>query len=129
MLALCAKAAHEATRDGAAASAGAMAPLAVSANFLGAPDPGPVRLVTAVRKRGRRISVVDVELIQADRTAVRAAVTVGVPEEQAEPLLVGQSRRRADDTGSAAGHRADRPGPSDGRDRPPGGRLRHPAGR
>ena len=71
MLALCAKAAHEATRDGAAASA-ADAPLAVSANFLGAPDPGPVRLVTAVRKRGRRISVVDVELIQSDRTAVRA---------------------------------------------------------
>ena len=87
MLALCAKAAHEATRDGAAASAATMSPLAVSANFLGAPDPGPVRLVTAVRKRGRRISVVDVELIQSDRTAVRAAVTVGVPEEQHEPLL------------------------------------------
>ena len=31
--------------------------------------------------------MVDVELIQSDRTAVRAAVTVGVPEEQHEPLL------------------------------------------
>jgi len=88
MVALCAKAAHEAARDGAGASAGATSPLAVSANFLGAPDPGPVRLATVVRKRGRRISVVDVELVQADRTAVRAAVTVGVPEEQTEPLLV-----------------------------------------
>jgi Acyl-CoA thioesterase C-terminal domain/Acyl-CoA thioesterase N-terminal domain len=84
MVALCAKAAHEATRDGA----GATSPLAVSANFLGAPDPGPVRLATVVRKRGRRISVVDVELIQADRTTVRAAVTVGLPGEQTEPLLL-----------------------------------------
>ena len=95
--------------------------------FSSAPDPGPVRLATAVRKRGRRISVVDVELIQADRTAVRAAVTVGVPEEQAEPLLVANPVVGPDDTGAAGRHGADRPGPSDGRDQPPGGRLRHPA--
>ena len=58
-----------------------------SANFHGAPHPGPVGLVTAVRKRGRRISVVDLELTQAEPTAVRATVTVGIPEEQSEPLL------------------------------------------
>jgi hypothetical protein len=29
-----------------------------------------MRLVTSMRKRGRRISVVDVELIQGDRAAV-----------------------------------------------------------
>jgi hypothetical protein len=82
MVALCAKAAQETAGDAA------VAPLAVSANFLSAPDPGPVRLVTEVLKRGRRITVVDVALIQGDRTAVRATVTVGLPEQQAAPLVV-----------------------------------------
>ncbi len=73
-------------------------PVAVSADFLAAPDPGPVRLVTTVRKRGRRIGLVDVELAQADRTGdersreeqktcVRAVVTLGEPEHLVEPLL------------------------------------------
>ena len=39
-------------------------PIAVSGNFLWAPDPGPMRVVTTVRKRGRRVSLVDVELTQ-----------------------------------------------------------------
>ena len=82
LVALCAKAAH------LAIGSAELQPLVVSANFLGAPDPGPVRLTTAVRKRGRRISVVDVELQQGQRTAVRATVTVGVVDEEAEPLLV-----------------------------------------
>lgn len=82
MVALCAKAAQ------LAVGAADLRPLVVSANFLGAPDPGPVRLATVVRKRGRRINVVDVELQQGERTAVRAAVTVGVVEERDEPLLV-----------------------------------------
>jgi len=84
MLALCAEAGRAAVHD---ATPGAL-PLAVSANFLGAPDPGVVRLLTTVRKRGRRLSVVDVELDQGGRAAVRAAVTVGVPGELGEPLLV-----------------------------------------
>jgi acyl-coenzyme A thioesterase PaaI-like protein len=62
-------------------------PVAVSGNFLWAPDPGPMRLVTSIRKRGRRISVVDVELIQGDRAAVHAVVTLGEPEHHALPLL------------------------------------------
>lgn len=66
-------------------------PVAVSANFLSAPDPGPVRLETTIRKRGRRISVADVELVQGERTAVHAVVTLGEPEHhlpgQSEPLL------------------------------------------
>lgn len=36
-------------------------PVAVSANFLSAPDPGPVRLRATVRKRGRRIGLADVD--------------------------------------------------------------------
>ena len=64
MLALCAKAAHEATRDGAAASAATMSPLAVSANCLGAPDPadGPsLRREHLLEHRAQRILVFDDE--------------------------------------------------------------------
>src|SRR6202020_3466278 len=48
---------------------------------------GPMRLVTSMRKRGRRVSVVDVELAQGDRTAVHAVVTLGEPEHLVPPLL------------------------------------------
>ncbi len=57
-----------------------------------------MRLETFVRKRGRRVSVVDVELIGGDRTrdersreeqkaAVHAVVTLGEPEHLVPPLL------------------------------------------
>ena len=62
-------------------------PIAVSGNFLWAPEPGPMRVATTVRKRGRRVSLIDVELSQGDRTAVRAAVTLGDPEHRVVPLL------------------------------------------
>ena len=88
MLALCANAA----RTACAEPSPALEPVAVSASFLWAPDPGPMRLVTSIRKRGRRISVVDVELTQGDRTAVHAVVNLGEPEHfppggRAAPLL------------------------------------------
>jgi acyl-coenzyme A thioesterase PaaI-like protein len=57
MLALCANAAR--TFIG-----GQLEPIAVSGSFLWAPDPGPLQMVTTVRKRGRRVSIVDVELRQ-----------------------------------------------------------------
>lgn len=85
MVALCANAARTAF-----AGPGEQ-PVAVSANFLSAPDPGPMRLETTLRKRGRRIAVADVELMQGDRTAVHAVVTLGEPEHHlpghSEPLL------------------------------------------
>jgi acyl-coenzyme A thioesterase PaaI-like protein len=99
MLALCANAARmahargdDAGRDAGRGGAGQLGPgpvepVAVSGSFLWAPDPGPMRLVTLVRKRGRRISLVDVELMQGDRTAVHAVVTLGEPEHHAPPLL------------------------------------------
>jgi Acyl-CoA thioesterase C-terminal domain/Acyl-CoA thioesterase N-terminal domain len=62
-------------------------PIAIAGNFLWAPDPGPMCVTTTVRKRGRRVSLVDVELTQGGRTAVRAAVTVGEPEHHVPPLL------------------------------------------
>jgi acyl-coenzyme A thioesterase PaaI-like protein len=98
MLALCANAARTAVdgmpdddagrrtvREGA--RQGRVEPVAVSGSFLWAPDPGPMRLATFIRKRGRRISVVDVELYQGDRTAVHAVVTLGESEHRARPLL------------------------------------------
>ncbi len=81
MLALCANAARtEYGVDG-------MEPIAVAGNFLWAPDPGPLRATVTVRKRGRRIGLVDVELSQGERIAVRAAITMGVPEHHVPPLL------------------------------------------
>jgi acyl-coenzyme A thioesterase PaaI-like protein len=81
MLALCANAARTVI------GADGVEPIAVSGNYLWAPDPGDMWLTTTVRKRGRRVNLVDVELGQADRVAVRAAVTLAVPEHRAEPLL------------------------------------------
>ncbi len=88
MVALCAKAARDAynREPGEGATGEGVHPVAVSVNFLSAPDPGAVRLVTAVRKRGRRIGLVDVELLQGDRSCVHAAVTLGAPEHDAQPL-------------------------------------------
>jgi len=97
MLALCANAAIQ--EHGAGEQGGNdVQPIAVSGNFLWAPDPGPMRVVTTVRKRGRRVSLIDVELRQGARTgdersreeqrvAVRAAVTLGDPEHHVPPLL------------------------------------------
>lgn len=82
MMSLCAAAARECLR-GAAAEAGnvmSMQPLAVSANYLSAPDPGEVELAATVRKQGRQVATIDVELSQAGRSAVRAAVTLGFPD-------------------------------------------------
>lgn len=85
MVALCAKAARAAYHHGVPTDAG-VHPVAVSANFLSAPDPGGVRLRATVRKRGRRIGLVDIELIQGERACVHAVVTLGAPEHAAAPL-------------------------------------------
>lgn len=81
MVALCANAARTAF------AGPRQQPVAVSVNFLSAPDPGPMRLETTLRKRGRRITVADVELVQGERTAVHAVVTLGEPGHEAAPLL------------------------------------------
>jgi hypothetical protein len=81
MLALCANAARMEHGDEG------VWPVAISGNYLWAPDPGPMRVTTTVRKRGRRVSLIDVELTQGGKTAVRAAVTMGEPEHHVPPLL------------------------------------------
>jgi len=80
MLALCANAARTACGGGPGGPQPVLEPVTVSESFLWAPDPGPMRLLTSFRKRGRRISVVDVELMQGERTAVHAVVNLGEPE-------------------------------------------------
>ena len=92
MLALCANAARTFINGGERSDrgigAGRLEPIAVSGSFLWAPDPGPLQVVTTVRKRGRRVSVVDVELRQGERTAVRTVITMGSPEgHDVAPLL------------------------------------------
>ncbi|MBU9762581.1 thioesterase family protein [Mycobacterium sp. TNTM28] len=75
MMAICAAAAR---RSVLIAGGGAeLQPIAVSANYLAAPDPGEVHVSTSVRKMGRQVCAVDVQLSQAGRVAVTAAVTLG----------------------------------------------------
>ena len=92
MLALCANAAKTTMGGQERSDRGlgeeGLEPIAVSGSFLWAPDPGPLQVVTTLRKRGRRVSVVDVELRQGDRTAVRTVITLGSPEApHVAPLL------------------------------------------
>ncbi len=119
MLALCANAARAEFAAGLHDSE--VEPIAVSGSFLWAPDPGPMRVITTVRKRGRRVSLIDVELRQGVRTALRAAITMGTPEHHLPPLSpsklgspVGQPGSAAHDAGAAARSRTDRAGTSDG---------------
>ncbi|TPG31499.1 thioesterase family protein [Mycolicibacterium hodleri] len=93
MLALCANAARmvvgggQMRSDAGDGSVFGVEPIAVSGSFLWAPDPGPLRVATTIRKRGRRVSLVDVELTQEQKTAVRATITLAEPEHDVAPLL------------------------------------------
>jgi hypothetical protein len=71
-------------------------PLVVAADFLHAPDPGPVQLRTELLRAGRTASVVAVRLWQDERLMLTATVTAGrlpaeppqwtqLPELPAEP--------------------------------------------
>lgn len=58
-------------------------PLAVSADFLRAPDPGPVEMTTEVLKLGRTVSVVQVRMSQGGRAMLAATVTGGaLPDDE-----------------------------------------------
>ncbi|WP_433266100.1 thioesterase family protein [Actinosynnema sp. CS-041913] len=76
LLALAARAAvHSATT--AMPAIEDLAPLAVSAQFLRAPEVGPVLLRTEIRKAGRTATVVSSCLEQRGRSCVESTVTVG----------------------------------------------------
>lgn len=60
-------------------------PLAVSAQFLRAPEVGPVLVRTDVRKAGRTATVIAVTLEQRGQVCVEASVTTGrIPEHRAD---------------------------------------------
>ncbi|GAB3131798.1 thioesterase family protein [Tsukamurella serpentis] len=75
LLAVMASAAQAAYHDDPGADP-EQAAVVVSAEYLGAPDPGTVELRTTVRKRGRTTSVIGVEAVQGERVYVQAAVTL-----------------------------------------------------
>ncbi|MGL4305488.1 MAG: thioesterase family protein [Mycobacteriaceae bacterium] len=83
MLALCASAARAALADGDPL----IQPISVSASYLSAPDPGDMMLSTHIRKRGRRLSLVDIELSQNDRIAVHAVVSLAAPDLHTAPVF------------------------------------------
>jgi len=57
-------------------------PLAIAADFLRAPDAGPVELHTEILKLGRTVSVVAIRLLQDERAMLAATVTAGrLPED------------------------------------------------
>lgn len=68
-----------ATRDDVA-GAHDLVPVATSSSFLSAPDPGEVTLAVTIRKAGRRVSVVDVDVEQNGRTQVSSSITVSSPD-------------------------------------------------
>jgi len=58
-------------------------PLAIAADFLRAPDTGPVELHTEVLKAGRTVSVVSVRMTQDGRVMLASTVTAGrLPDEE-----------------------------------------------
>jgi hypothetical protein len=78
LIALLARAAAQAAGDG-------LGPLSVSAQFLRAPEVGPVLLRTDVRKAGRTTTVVTVTIEQRGQVCVEGSVTAGrIPDAAAD---------------------------------------------
>jgi acyl-CoA thioesterase len=71
LMAVCAAAAHKAVEDES------LAPLALAANYFTAPSPGAVDLAVTIRRRGRQISLVQVEVSQDNRPALTCSVNLG----------------------------------------------------
>ncbi len=65
--------------------AGEPEPLAVTADFLRAPDPGPVTLHTEVLERGRTVSLASVRMEQYSRLMLAATITAAGPGRGANP--------------------------------------------
>ncbi len=71
------------TKDGdtkAADAAAAMIPVAIASDYLTAPDAADVDLAISVRKRGRTVTVLQVDAVQQGRTVVSSSVTMARPD-------------------------------------------------
>ncbi|MFW0785962.1 thioesterase family protein [Gordonia sp. CPCC 206044] len=67
-------------------------PVAISSDYLSAPDPAEVDIEVTVRKTGRTVTVLTVDIVQGGRTMVASSVTcarpdVGAPRYSAPNLL------------------------------------------
>ena len=77
---LTAQAAMRALRDLPGADAAATVVLAVSSDYFAAAKAGEMTVRARIRKRGRTVSLVQVDIRQGERTAVRSTVTLGAPD-------------------------------------------------
>ncbi|ANY22349.1 thioesterase family protein [Gordonia terrae] len=66
--------------DRLAESAAAMIPVAISSDYLTAPDAADIDLEISVRKRGRTVTVLTVDAVQLGRTVVSSSVTMARPD-------------------------------------------------
>ncbi|WAC56833.1 thioesterase family protein [Gordonia sp. SL306] len=71
-------------------------PVAISSDYLAAPDAAAIDLEVLVRKRGRTVTVMTVDAMQGGRTMVSSSVTcarpdTGVPHHTAQTVLDGTS--------------------------------------
>lgn len=66
--------------DDSALHAADVVPVAIASDYLSAPDPGEVELTVTVRKRGRTVSLLHVDLAQNGRTMVSSSVTLARPD-------------------------------------------------
>ncbi|MFT4043562.1 MAG: thioesterase family protein [Gordonia sp. (in: high G+C Gram-positive bacteria)] len=79
---------QEGVSQGDAGGATELVPVAISSDYLSAPDPAEVELAVTVRKRGRTVSLLHVDLRQGGRTMVSSSVTLA-------RLDTGRSRHSA----------------------------------
>ena len=85
-----------------------MIPVAISSDYLAAPDPAAVDIVVTLRKRGRTVSVVSADVVQNGRTMVASSVTLarpdsGTPHHSAPAILDGVPLTPPDDGISVGG--------------------------
>ena len=66
--------------DRLAESAAAMIPVAISSDYLTAPDAADIDLEISVRKSGRTVTVLTVDAVQLGRTVVSSSVTMARPD-------------------------------------------------
>lgn len=57
-----------------------LVPVAIASDYLAAPDPAPVEVTATVRKRGRTVTLLHVDLAQNGLTMVSSSVTLARPD-------------------------------------------------
>lgn len=75
------RAAVTAFAEAAGEAAAGIAPVAIASDFLAAPDPAAIEVTVRIRKRGRTVSVLEVEVSQHGRLMVVSSVTMARPDQ------------------------------------------------